>query len=126
MTTFDFAILIRASGLDVPMANAPALDREEKSERKLRAVVGLQLADGERERRDDLVQEVEAGEGVLAPIETQDPEAGAVIARRVLVGLRAADLHDLDIHLNRLSGRRLLEELQLAAGAAPLWPLDGR
>jgi len=41
MTTLDFAILISAARLDVPMANAAALDGEEEGERELGATIGL-------------------------------------------------------------------------------------
>jgi len=114
MAALDLAILIGAPRLDVPMADALAFDGEHEGERELGTIVGLQLPDGKREGRHDLTQEVEAGEGVLAPIETQHAEPSAVIARGVLKGFGVSDLDDLDIHLDRFPGRGLLEELELA------------
>src|SRR5262245_42606750 len=64
---------------------------------------------------DDLTQEVETGHRVLAAIEAQHPEPGTVIARRVLVGLGSGDLDDFDVHLGRLTGSGLFEELSWRA-----------
>lgn len=54
---------------------------------------------GSEKRPDDLIQEVEAGEGVLAPIDTPHSEPGAVIGRHVLIRL----------HLDRVGGRGTAE-----------------
>src|SRR5262245_53623530 len=121
MAALHLAVLIGAPRLEVPMPDAAPLDGEEEGEGELRAVVGLHLPDGKRERRADLVQEVEAGQGVLASIEAQDAKPGAIIARRVLVGLGGPELDHLDVHLDRLAGRGLLEKLELATPRGAVW-----
>src|SRR5262249_22539347 len=65
-------------------------------------------------------------QGIEPPIETQDAQPRAIIARRILVGLGAADLHDLDVDLDRLPGRSLLEEPELATRTTPFRALDRR
>jgi hypothetical protein len=50
---------------------------------------------------------------ILPPVQAQHPEPGAVIAGGVLERLASGDLHDLDVDLHRIPGRRLLEEGEL-------------
>jgi hypothetical protein len=49
MAPLDLPILLWAARLDVFVANACGLDRQLEGERKFRAVVALQLADGKRQ-----------------------------------------------------------------------------
>src|ERR1700736_2746983 len=49
-----------------------------------------------------------------SPVEPEDPEPRAVVQGGVLKGPASRDLHVLDVHLNRLSWFRLLEEFHLA------------
>ena len=54
----DLAVLVRPAGLDVSMADPPALDGEEEGERELCVSIRLQLPNGEWEPPTDLTEEV--------------------------------------------------------------------
>jgi len=101
VTPLDFAVLIRA-GLDVPMADAPALDGQEEGKGKLCPTVGLQPADGEGERPRDLAEEVEAREYMQPLVQSKESEPRTVIDGGVLVGFGAPNLDDLDVEPGRI------------------------
>src|SRR5882724_1525555 len=123
VAALDLAVLLRTARADVAVANPGALDRQDEGERELGAVVSLNLANRKREGPDELSEEAETREHVEPRIETQDPEAGAVVTGRVLVGLATRDPDDLDVNLDRLSWRRLLEQFQLPRPAPPFCSL---
>src|SRR5215510_5754633 len=126
VAAFDLAVLVGPTRLDVAVPDSPALDGEEERERKLLPVVGLHFANGKGEGLDHLAEELLADAHVQPPIETKDPEPRAVIDGGVLVGLPAVDLHDFDVDLDRLAGRRLLEQLELPPCPSPFGALGTR
>jgi transposase len=79
MTAFYLAILLRASRLDVAVANPQCLHGQGKSEGELVPVVALELADPERKRPTQLSQERKARALVQPTIEPQERKPRAVI-----------------------------------------------
>ena len=80
----------------------------------------FRIANGEA--LSDLVQEGEGTAESEMPHETEHPEAGAVVQRRVLIGPLPANLHVFHIDLDRIAGLRLFEEPQLPRAWCPLPP----
>src|ERR1044071_8355466 len=119
MAALDLAVLLRTARTDVAVAHTGTLDGQEEGERELGTVVGLNLANGKWKGPDDLREETETREHVEPRIEPQDPETGAIVTGRVLVGFATRHPDDLDVNLDRLSGCRLLEQLQLPRPAPP-------
>src|SRR6266536_1215018 len=113
VAAFDFAVLLGAPRLDVPVSEAGELDGQHKVEREFGAVIGLHLLDREGQYLAELGEEVDTGARIEPGEETQDAIAGAVVAGRVLVGLRPVDGHHLDVDLDGLARRRLLEQFEL-------------
>ena len=69
------------------------------------AVVGADALDAERELVDDVIDEVDGIDLVVAAVDLQSPDAGGIIDRRVLVALDHAALYpfedqELDVHLD--------------------------
>jgi len=125
VAAFHLSVLFRAARPDVTMADAAPLYGEDKGERKLRAVVGLDLLDRERERASDLGDEIETGPDVEPAVKTEHSQTGAVVQRRVLVRPGSPHLDELDVDLDRFAGGGFLEQLQLpgpTSAFGPLWP----
>src|SRR2546430_16568114 len=103
------------------MPGARRLEGQHKREWKLAAVVALQLADPERQRRRELAEERQARVLVKASVEAQLPEAGAVIERRVLKRPATGDFDKLHVDLDALAGlglfRRASSAVVLASGS---------
>ena len=84
---------------------------------ELGAVVGLDDLDRERELLEDVVDELDRGLLVVAVVDPQDPDPGAVIDRGELVVLLAAGgaagqrLDELHVDLDPVAGQRLLVAL---------------
>jgi hypothetical protein len=60
----------------------------------------LELTDRDGEGFPYLCEKLETRHLILAALETEDPQAGAVVQSGVLVGRRAGELHDLDVDLD--------------------------
>src|SRR5437867_485849 len=120
VAAFHLAVLFRTPRADVAMLDPAALYREDEGERELRAVIGLDLANGEWKGADDFGDEVQTGTHMEPAVEPQDPEAGAVVQGGVLVRLGPAHLDELHVNLDRLAGRGLLEQLELPRRAPAL------
>jgi hypothetical protein len=117
-----FHLLFRAAWPDVTRADAAALQGEDEREWKLRAVIGLNPRDRERQCESDLGYEIETGPDVELAVETEDPQTGAVVQGRVLVRPRPAHLDELDVDLDRFAGRGFLEQLQLPYSTSVFGP----
>jgi hypothetical protein len=86
-------------------------------------VIGLRPLDRERQHPAEFGKEVDTGSGIEPGEEAQDAVASAVVAGRVLIGLRPVDGHHLNVDLDGLARGRLLEQLELPRrGAARLRP----
>ena len=87
---------------------------------ELGAVVGLDDLDPERELLEDVVEELDRGLLVVAGVDPQHPDAGAVVDRGVLVVLLAGAgqrFDELHVDLDPMAGQRLLVALP-AVGVA--------
>jgi len=60
VTALDLAVLLGPAGLNVAVANAHWLDRQDEAEGELGPVVGLDLSNRKRHGEQDLRQEVQA------------------------------------------------------------------
>jgi hypothetical protein len=79
VTALDLAVLLGSARLNLAVANARSLDRQDEAEGELGPVAGLDLSNRKRHGAPDLGQEVQARECVQSPIEAQHSELGAVI-----------------------------------------------
>ena len=96
------------------MPNASIQDVHMEAGLELRAVVGLDELDLERQLLQDVVDALDGGLLVEPFVDLEDPEPGAVIDGGVLVVLLANPLDRLDefdIDLNCVTGLRLLVSL---------------
>ena len=109
----NLAVLLRPARPDVPVPDPRLLDTQREGQGELGAVVILELADREWEGFPSRCETLETRHLILAAIEAEDPQAGAVVQSGVLEGLLPCDLHDLDIHLDGVTRVRLLEEREL-------------
>src|SRR5437867_1846538 len=113
MAALHLPVLLGPPRPNVAMPDAGRFDRKDEIERKLSAVVALQLADPEGERPLELDQERQAGALMKPWVEAQDPKASAVVQGRVPERPASRNLHELNVHLDAFAGLRLLEELHL-------------
>src|SRR5205814_4631695 len=84
MATLHLPVLLGPPRPNVAMPDAGRFDRKHEVERKLSAVVALQLADPEGKRPLELDQKRQAGASVKPSVEAQDPKASAVVQGRGL------------------------------------------
>src|SRR5436309_8175145 len=113
MAALHLPVLLGPPRPNVAMPDAGRFDRKDEIERKLSAVVALQLADPEGERPLELDQERQAGALMKAWVEAQHPKASPVVQGRVLERPASRNFHILNVHLDAVAGLRLLEELHL-------------
>src|SRR5713101_8242094 len=114
MRALDFAVEPRRRWSDVDVLDAFVEQVPMEAGLELRAVVGLDLHDVERQLLDDVVDELDRGLLIQALIDPQDPQASAVIDGGVLVVLFAHSLDgldELDVDLNRMTRLLLLVAL---------------
>jgi hypothetical protein len=69
-------------------------------------VVGLHPSNRERRPPPDVGQEVEAAPLIEVTVQPEHPVVCTVVTGGVLVGLRAGELHDLDVDLEGITGAR--------------------
>jgi hypothetical protein len=100
MTALNLPVLLRASGLDIPMPNACSLDCPFESQREFGAVVALKFSDGKGQVPAELLDEVQARVLILPGIQPQHAIAGAIVDRRVLKHALSGELHNLDVDLD--------------------------
>src|SRR5205823_11900153 len=122
MATLHLPVLLGPPRPNVAMPDAGRFDRKHEVERKLSAVVALQLADPEGKRLLELDQKRQAGASVKPSVEAQDPKASAVVQGRVLERPASRNLHELNVHLDAFARLRLLEELHLPGDPLPRPP----
>ena len=96
MGSLYLAVEPGCAGLDVDVVDAPVQHVPVKRRGELRTVVGLDRLDGERQLGQDVAEELDRGLLVVARVDLEDPQPGAVVDRGELVELpAAADRRDL-------------------------------
>src|SRR5881628_3553412 len=106
MAALHLPVLLGPPRPNVAMPDAGRFDRKDEIERKLSAVVALQLADPEGERPLELDQERQAGALMKPWVEAQDPKASAVVQGRVLDRPASRSFHKLNVHLDAFARLR--------------------
>lgn len=112
MAALDLAVLLRRPGANVAVSDPRRPDGQREGERKLGAMIGLELTERKGETPEQLVEEVEAGMLIESAVEPEDPEARAVVQGGVLIAFMPIDLHHLDVHLDRVAGVGFLEQTE--------------
>lgn len=114
--SLHLAVQPRCSGLDVDVADASVEDVPVELGLELGAVVGLDLFDLEWELLQDVVEELDRGGLVVARVDPQHSQAGAVVDRGVLVVLLRSSssdgLDELHVDLDLMARQRLLVALR--------------